>query len=559
VKLVRVQHDSRTAKVVTERSNVQRERLPATNWEPHLHWTVCAFARLVSPRLFRPPVTPESNRVTKQTRSKQLVSNFRQVLKALTGKRNDWWPSGFLATGRPTLRLPSIGVAIAVASIVIGWWAFSGATGVDDHSRQTFDARPALFAGAVSVMAMTWSHLLSTRLRPLEFLFGGLDRMYRWHRWSGALAVATVFLHTQIVDDVKGIPGASRSIAKAAEELAGIAETFLYILVIASFIRWVPYRWWRHTHKLMYPAYIISCIHFYTSEKPFGNGEAWGRFYSTAMIIGIAAGAHRLVWRDMIKRGRPYIVSSVNRGSRFLDLTLSPVGKPIKHQAGQFAFIKLAKSGLTEPHPFTIASGPSSKSLRFVMRTDGDWTRRVNEQLVVGDEVIVEGAFGRSHPIPRNAEAPVLWVAGGVGITPFLAAIDLLFEDPRPLPPHLFYSVSSREEAIGLDEFQRAHEGGLIQLHLHVTSDGSRLSPDDVTREFGEGGLVGAHVVMCGPHGLLRSISTAARDCGASTIHVEEFDIRSGIAPDLTQEVDDIIGEVATRLRARKENQSATQ
>ncbi|MGA1572179.1 MAG: hypothetical protein ACO38E_09635, partial [Ilumatobacteraceae bacterium] len=369
----------------------------------------------------------------------------------------------------------------------------------------------------------------------------------------------TVFLHTQIVDDVKGIPGASRSIAKAAEELAGTAETFLYILVIASFIRWVPYRWWRHTHKLMYPAYIISCIHFYTSEKPFGNGEAWGRFYSTAMIIGVAAGAHRLVWRDMIKRGRPYIVSSVNRGSRFLDLTLSPVGKPIKHQAGQFAFIKLARRGLTEPHPFTIASGPLTNNLRFAMRTDGDWTGRVNERLAVGDEVIVEGAFGRSHPIPQHHEDPVLWVAGGVGITPFLAATDALSADPRPVVPHLYYSVSSREEAIGLDELQLAHERGLIQLHLHVTSDGSRLSPDDVTREFGEGGLVGAHVVMCGPHSLLRAMSTAARDCGASTIHVEEFDIRSGIAPDLTQEVDDIIDEVATRLRGRKENQSVTQ
>ena len=497
--------------------------------------------------------------MAEHTRSKQLVSIFQQALKALAGKRNDWWPSSFLTTGRPTLRLPSVGIVIALASIVIGWWAFAGATGLDDDSRQTFDARPALFAGAVSVMAMTWSHLLSTRLRPLEYLFGGLDHMYRWHRWSGALAVATVFLHTQIVDDVKGIPGASRSIAKAAEELAGIAETFLYILVIASFIRWVPYRWWRHTHKLMYPAYVISCVHFYTAEKPFGNGEAWGRFYSTAMIIGIAAGAYRLVWRDMIKRGRPYTVTSIDRGSRYLDLTLSPVGTPIKHQAGQFAFIKLVKSGLTEPHPFTIASGPISNNLRFVMRTDGDWTGRVNKRLAIGDEVIVEGAFGRSHPIPRNAEAPVLWVAGGVGITPFLASIDVLSEDPRPVPPRLFYSVSSREEAIGLDELRRAHKRGLIQLHLHVTSDGSRLNPNDVIGEFGDGGLVNAHVVMCGPHGLLRSVSQAARDCGASTIHVEEFDIRSGIAPDLTQEIDDVIDEVTSRLQARKENQRVTQ
>ena len=162
--------------------------------------------------------------MSKRSRIHQALTHVGSVVKSLLGTRRDWVPGGLLKTGRPNLRFPSVGVVIALGSIVIGWWAFAGATGFDDDSRQTFDARPALFAGAISVMAMMWSHILSTRLRPLEILFGGLDRMYRWHRWSGALAVATAFLHTQIVDDIKGIPGASRSIAKAAEELAGIAE-----------------------------------------------------------------------------------------------------------------------------------------------------------------------------------------------------------------------------------------------------------------------------------------------------------------------------------------------
>lgn len=496
--------------------------------------------------------------MTEQSRAQQILALAQRVTKPLVGTRNDWAPNGLFVAGRPTLSVPSIGVVIAVGSIMVGWWAFAGATGLDDDSRQTFDARPALFAGSISIMAMMWAHVLSTRLRPLEIMFDGLDRMYRWHRWSGAVAVASVFLHTQIVDEVKGIAGASRSIANAAEELAGTAETFLYILVVASILRWIPYRWWRHTHKLMYPVFIISCAHFYTATKPFGNGDAWGRFYSTAMIIGILAGAHRLIWRDMIKRGRSYRVSSITRDLRHLDIVLAPTGTPIRHRAGQFVFLKFPGKGLTEPHPFTIASGPAASDLRFAMRTDGDWTGRLNQQIAVGDTVTVEGAFGRCRPLPRRADHQVLWIAGGAGITPFLSALDELRAHPRTSRPRLFFAVSSIDEAIGLTELEAAHRSGLIELHLHVSQTGSRLTEDDITSEFGHGGLSGAHVVMCGPRSLLRSMSCAARDCGASTIHIEEFDIRSGVGPDLTHEIDNII-KVAAQVKERSSRSASTQ
>lgn len=285
----------------------------------------------------------------------------------------------------------------------------------------------------------------------------------------------------------------------------------------------------------------------------------WGRYYSTAMIIGILAGAHRLMWRDMIKRGRSYRVSSITRGFRYLDIVLTPTGTPIRHTSGQFAFLKFSSKGLTEPHPFTIASGPTTSDLRFAMRTDGDWTGRLNEQIAVGDTVTVEGAFGRSHPLPRRTDRQVLWVAGGVGITPFLSALDELEAHPRTPRPQLFYAISSRDEAIGLTELEAAHRSGLIELHLHSSRDGSRLTPDDITSEFGHGGLSGAHVVMCGPSGLLRSMSRAARGCGASTIHIEEFDIRSGVGPDLTHEIDNIFNEVATYVKKQSSRSASTQ
>jgi len=89
-----------------------------------------------------------------QSRAQQILSVTQRVLKSLLGTRRDWVPNGLFVTGRPTVRVPSIGVVIAIGSIMVGWWAFAGATGLDDDSRQTFDARPALFAGSISVVAM---------------------------------------------------------------------------------------------------------------------------------------------------------------------------------------------------------------------------------------------------------------------------------------------------------------------------------------------------------------------------------------------------------------------
>jgi len=68
--------------------------------------------------------------------------------------------------------------------------------------------------------------------------------MYVWHRWFGALSVGAMWLHLEMVDDVKGIRGASRDVAEAAEELAETGSTLLYILVGISLLRWLPSRWW---------------------------------------------------------------------------------------------------------------------------------------------------------------------------------------------------------------------------------------------------------------------------------------------------------------------------
>jgi predicted ferric reductase len=177
-------------------------------------------------------------------------------------------------------------------------------------------------------MMMTWSNLLSTRALPIEQIFGGLDRMYVWHRWFGALSVGAMWLHLEMIDDVKGIRGASRDIAEAAEELAETGSTLLYILVGISLLRWLPSRWWRLTHKLLVLPYAFACWHFYTSTKPYANVSFWGLWFTGFMLLGLAAWIYRVLWRDMVRRGKLHRVSNIEHVGNIISIELEAIGEP---------------------------------------------------------------------------------------------------------------------------------------------------------------------------------------------------------------------------------------
>lgn len=470
-----------------------------------------------------------------------------QVLKTLWGTRQDWRLVRPTAPTIPPLSSQWVGPVLVIISLAVGWFAFTDARG---DGAVSF----ALFIGSVSILLMAWSNLLATRIIPLEKLFGGLDRMYRWHRWFGALSVGAMWLHMQTVDDVKGIRGASKDVADAAEDLAETGSNLLYVLVAVSVLRWLPTRWWRLSHKLLVLPYAFASWHFYTATKPYANDSLWGAWFTGFMLLGLGAWVYRVVWRDVVRRGRQYRVSGVRVVGDTTELVLEPVGVPLRYKAGQFVFLKFGVSGMSEPHPFTIASSQDESELRFFIKDLGDWTGEFAHRVQLGARVKVEGPYGALPVFPHQPASKILWIAGGVGITPFLGAACARMPDDGPIP-HLFYCVRFRHDAVALRELESAAQEGRIVLHVHASSEGNRLSSDDIAAVMGRDGLTNAHVVMCGPDGLVKSMRTAVRSLGARHIHVEGFDIRTGVGPDLSRNVHNVMTlQMRTRLGRGRED-----
>jgi predicted ferric reductase len=226
-----------------------------------------------------------------------------------------------------------------------------------------------------------------------------------------------------------------------------------------------------------------------------------------------------------------------------LEVELEPTtGRRLGQQTGQFAVIKLQVPGLREPHVFTVASSPTSETLRFYIRDLGDWTSRLAAADLVGAKATVEGPYGHFRPLPDEPGRRVVWVAGGVGITPFLAAADDLPVAPESERPTLAYCVRHADDAIAVGRLRAADQEGRIRLRIFESSSDGRFDPStSLARLTDDGSLRGAHVAVCGPSSLVVAVAEAAHRAGAADVETEDFDIRSGVGPDLSRAIDDLV------------------
>lgn len=459
----------------------------------------------------------------------------QRMLRGMVGSPADW------NLRKPVLFIPRpvlgwVGPILIAVSVAASWPAFSVVADRRGYVAWGF------FVGTASIILMSWSFVLSLRPRILEPIFGGLDSMYRVHRWLGVIAVVAMFLHTDIEPKVKdGILGTSAGIAKDAKELASVGEYALYMLVAISLLRWFPYRYWRWTHKLLGIPFVFACWHFFTARKTYANGSGWGWFFGAIMVVGTLAYLGRVVGYDMAIKGKRYRVVNVVRSGVTSEISLAPITLKLRHKVGQFATLKLQLPGLSEPHTFTIASAPEEENLRFYIRDLGDWTAKIQAADLDGAEVFVEGPHGLFSPFPKQ-KRPTYWIAGGVGITPFLSAISSLTPSGEDERPTLLYCVQKREDATASDALIAAAAEKRIHLEWFESSRGRRFDQQGFSRLVGAEGLSGAHVAVCGPAGLVRLVVKSSRALGAREVETEAFDLRAGLGPDLSVSIEDLLG-----------------
>ena len=92
--------------------------------------------------------------------------------------------------------LPMMGpVLVALPCLLVALLGFN------TYAPYGADAALGIAVGAAAVVAMAQTLILAARPPLVEPLFGGLDRMYRVHKWLGISAMVLMILHQQIEPD----------------------------------------------------------------------------------------------------------------------------------------------------------------------------------------------------------------------------------------------------------------------------------------------------------------------------------------------------------------------
>ena len=126
-------------------------------------------------------------------------------------------------------------------------------------------------------------------------------------------------------------------------------------------------------------------------------------------------------------------------------------------QAAELLIADPADPGKDFGHAFSIVSAPHEDELVFATRMRDSAYKNALRSLAPGSRVRLDGPFGSLTLHNKRARAAV-FVAGGIGITPFMSILRHAAREKLPQPIALLYSNRRPEDAAFLEELQALQE-----------------------------------------------------------------------------------------------------
>jgi ferredoxin-NADP reductase len=142
--------------------------------------------------------------------------------------------------------------------------------------------------------------------------------------------------------------------------------------------------------------------------------------------------------------------------------------KPVHYTAGQYTELTLPhknpdKRGLKRW--FTLSSSPTDELLTITTKYAGDDKsssfKKALFKLKPGTELHMAEPMG-DFVLPKLIQTPLVFVAGGIGITPFHSILSWLSETHESRPIKLLYGVRTEEEIVFQDTLHKAHVEPII-------------------------------------------------------------------------------------------------
>lgn len=444
-------------------------------------------------------------------------------MKALAGRQN---------------ALASLARLLPYAAIVAAPLALAALGDGEPHDRYAAYLGESVALTAFVILALQF--VLAARLRWIEAPFG-LDRLVTFHRVMAVAAAALLVSHPILL-----APGPRWHFLTSLDYpwyvLLGRATLAVIAVNIAAALGRaalrLKYEPWTALHSALgCLALAGGFLHSWLAGpdlNPWPMRSLW-----IALAAAAAAGyAWNRVLRPLRLRRRAWTVTEVRQETpaAWVLRLAPPKGERVpEYLPGQFHFLTLYRGrGLpVEEHPFSISSSPAQEGfLASTIKEAGDFTATIGLTRP-GDRCAVLGPFGRFSYVLHPGEKDLVFIAGGIGITPLAAMLQHMRDIQAPRSVLLFCANGRESDIAFRKELDEAASGERPHVTVvHVLSHpgnawaGERGHVDEalLRRRLGAG-AAGKAYYLCGPLPMIEMARRALRRIGvpASRIHFEVF------------------------------------
>ncbi len=438
----------------------------------------------------------------------------------------------------PSLQYRAVLLIALYIAALLGPLALASTGGVVPAGQ--FIKQIALGLGLAGLMIIATSFVLAARYYWVTDPFG-LDAVMLFHRRMAIVGFCAILLHLALLSYLN-IGLLTRLWLPWHLQLGRIAILLLTAQIIVSIYRSqlrVDFEKWRITHRLVGLAVlVVAFTHGLLSSGAFAP---WPLRMVVFMVIAVAFWS--LVWSHIIRPDRlkeyRYVVQSVQKMSPGVwQVKLQPGagGRSLRYRPGQFAFFHFNRPGVDatgEEHAWTIASSPSeTDGLMLAIKELGDFTHTIG-MTKPGDVVTVHGPFGRfSHRLHKGNDE-LVFIAGGIGITPFRSMIRWLVDRAENRRVLLLYANKSAGDIPFFDElaqYSNASGGRVRVVHVLSRADGQWQGEKGridiaLIKKYCAGDLNGKTFWICGPGAFTATMIQTLREAGVAQakIHNEAF------------------------------------
>lgn len=166
---------------------------------------------------------------------------------------------------------------------------------------------------------------------------------------------------------------------------------------------------------------------------------------------------------------------------------------------------------------FTISSSPTENNIRIAVKLPNKEASSFKNEMVnmkIGHKIIASQLAG-DFVLPKNASEKLVFIAGGIGITPFRSMIKYLIDKNENRNIVLIYCERDLDEMIYKDIFNAATEKNGIKLVYFETDKKGHMQGTDIMKNIPD--YLERTFYLSGPQGMVKTFEETLKEMKLNT------------------------------------------